>query len=478
MITMILAAVIFFGTYVVIASEKVHKTTAALLGSTLMLLFILPGPGHDDTGGDTERQLESIRQKLESSQPTEAQLRAIHAVERSAERYSKLDVYSRYANFDVIFTLAGMMVLVNILSGTGLFQYIAIKCAKIARGSPVRTLILLVLATALLSAFLDNVTTVLLVAPVSLVVAAQMSLPALPFLMAETLASNIGGTATLIGDPPNLIIGSVAEFNFMAFIINLSPFVVLVTSIYCIFLWLYYNPRMKVSALQRAKIMELDEKSAISDPANLKRGAIVMGLTIVGFLLHGAFHLQPSVVAMTGAAAALLICRVDVEHELERIEWSTLFFFMGLFILVSGADFAGLMKFFSEGMAVFSDWPVPLTVIAIMWISALAAAIMNNVSFTAAMTAITASFIAATPQFRDNPVNQDLLWWGLALAVCFGGNGTMVGAAANLVVAGIAEKAGAKISFTTFLRYSIPVTIGTMILASLYVIARYYALKS
>jgi len=154
-----------------------------------------------------------------------------------------------------------------------------------------------------------------------------------------------------------------------------------------------------------------------------------------------------------------------------------LFFFMALFILVSGADFAGLMKFFSEGMAVFSDWPVPLTVIAIMWVSALAASIMNNVSFTAAMTAITASFIAATPQFRDNPVNQDLLWWGLALAVCFGGNGTMVGAAANLVVAGIAEKAGAKISFKTFLRYSIPVTVGTMILASLYVIVRYYALK-
>ncbi len=474
MTTFTLAAIIFFGTYILIATEKIHKTTAALFGATLMMLFILPGPAHDN--GESAKHLSDIRQSLSGANPTEAQLRAFHAAEQSHDRYGKLDLYSRHANFDVVFTLAGMMILVNILSGTGLFQYIAIKCVKIARGSPVRTLILLVLATAFLSAFLDNVTTVLLVAPVTLVVAAQMSLPALPFLMAETLASNIGGTATLIGDPPNLIIGSVAGLDFMAFMVNLSPFIVVVMLIYSFVLWVYYTPRMKVSALQRAKLMELDENSAITDPVNMKRGVFVMSLTIVGFLLHGALHLQPSTVAMAGASVAFLVCRVNIEHALEKVEWNTLFFFMGLFVLVAGAEHAGLMAYFSSLLNVVADWPVPVTVLAIMWVSAVAAAVMNNVSFTAAMAAIIASFIAATPQFRDSVPNQDLLWWGLALAVCLGGNGTIVGAAANLVVAGIAEKAGNKISFGSFLRYSIPVTIASMVAASIYVVVRYYVL--
>ncbi|MFA7230940.1 MAG: ArsB/NhaD family transporter, partial [Victivallaceae bacterium] len=393
-----------------------------------------------------------------------------------SEHFEKLDTYARYVNFDVIFTLAGMMLLVNILSGTGIFQYIAIKSAKIAKGSPTRTMILLVVSTAILSAFLDNVTTVLLVAPVTLLVAAELGIPAIPFLMAETMASNIGGTATLIGDPPNLIIGSVAHLDFMSFIINLTPFVAIILAIYCVCLKLYYSKRMVVTVEKRARIMELDESAAITDHSNMKCGGIVIILTIIGFLLHGAVGIQPCVVAMSGAALGLAVCKVNVDHALEKIEWSTLFFFMGLFVIVSGAEHGGLMEKFGDLLAFTANWNVLVTVLLVMWVSAIAAAIMNNVSFTAAMVTVVATFLAKTPAFQDNLANQHLMWWGLALAVCLGGNGTIVGAAANLVTAGISEKSGHKITFKEFMIYGFPVTLFSMIASSIYIIIRYFAL--
>jgi len=393
---------------------------------------------------------------------------------RNADRYSRLDTFSRYSNFDVVFTLAGMMLLVNLLSGTGLFQFVAIKCAKLAKGLPIRTMILLVLATALLSAFLDNVTTILLVAPVTLLVCSELGVPPIPFLMAETMASNIGGTATLIGDPPNLIIGSIANLNFMAFLVNLAPFIIVLTIIYCIILWAYYSRRMHVTVEKRALIMEIDENAAITDRGNLIRGGIVMILTIVGFLIHGAVGLQPCVVAMGGAALALCICKVDVDHALEKIEWSTLFFFMALFILVCGAEFCGLMEKIGSLLNLMEGWPVPVVVLIIMWVSALAAAIMNNVSFTAAMVTVVAAFISGNSAFSASSACRDLLWWGLALAVCLGGNASLVGAAANLVTVGIADKNGHQVTFGQFLRYGIPVTVGSMMLASIYILVRYY----
>lgn len=469
---------VFVATYILIGTEKLHKTTAALLGATLMMLVILPGPGH--TGHDVARELgpmlESPAAAGAAANTATSTAPALRTLLEDAARYGKLDTFSRYSNFDVVFTLAGMMILVNILSGTGLFQYVAIKCAKIAKGSPVRTLLLLVFATAVLSAFLDNVTTILLVAPVTLVVAAELGVPVLPFLMAETMASNLGGTATLIGDPPNLIIGSVANLDFMAFLVNLAPTVFLVLLIYCVVLGVYYAKRMHVTVEQRARVMELDESAAITDKSNLLRGGAVMLLTLAGFLLHGAIGLQPCVVAMGGAALALAVCRVNVDHALEKVEWSTLFFFMALFILVAGAERCGLMAKLGGCLALASDWPVPAVVLTVMWVSAVAAALMNNVSYTAAMCAVVATFIEHTPSFANSVPNQHLLWWGLALAVCFGGNGTLVGAAANLVTAGIAEKSGQKITFVSFMRYGLPVTIGSMVFASIYIVIRYYAL--
>ncbi len=479
-----LGTIIFIATYVLIASEKVHKTTAALLGAMAMLLFVLPGPPHDYSGEEkhsspkvaTDTISREVTTGAAASQLYDAP--AVHdtGIDRiigTDSRYNELDVFARHVNFDVVFTLAGMMLLVNILSGTGLFQYVAIRCAKLGRGQPTLIMILLVAATAVLSAFLDNVTTVLLIAPVTLVVASELGVNPIPFLVAETMSSNIGGSATLIGDPPNLIIGSAAKFDFMAFIINLSPFIVVLTLIYCVALYIWYGKRMRGTIESRARIMELDEKAAISDPANLRRGGLVALLTIVGFLVHGMLGLQPSVVAMTGATVALLVCKVDTDQRFEKVEWSTLFFFIGLFVVVRGAEEAGLMRVLGTMLSYTSSWPPLVTILVVMWGSAIIAGLMNNVSYTAAVISIISAFLSATPTFQNSLELSRLMWWGLALAVCLGGNGTIVGAAANLVVAGISEKNGHRFKFTEFLRYSIPITLFSMIAASLYIIMRY-----
>jgi Na+/H+ antiporter NhaD/arsenite permease-like protein len=474
MFIFIFASVVFFGTYILIASEKVHKTTAAMVGASMMFLVVLNGPSHG--GGDGEHKLspgEMVSQMAESVVFTKTPEIKDHL--ETAERYERLDVFARYVNFDVVFTLAGMMLLVNVLSGTGIFQYVAIKCAKLAKGSPMTTMIMLVVATAVLSAFLDNVTTVLLIAPVTLLVASELGVAAMPFLMAETMASNIGGTATLIGDPPNLIIGSVAKLDFAAFMINLAPFIIIILAIYCVCLKLYYSKRLHVTVERRARIMELNEKAAITDYSNMKRGGVVMIITIIGFLLHGAVGLQPCVVSVAGASLALAVCKIDVDKALEKIEWNTLFFFIGLFVLVSGAEKAGLMAKFGSLLKFTEDWNILLTVLLVMWVSGISAAIMNNVSFTAAMVTVMAVFLKTTPAFAA-PEAKELMWWGLALAVCLGGNGTIVGAAANLITVGISEKAGQKITFKEFFRYGFPVTLFSLIAASIYIVIRYYML--
>ncbi len=438
-----LGTIVFLTTYILIATEKVHKVICALSGAALMFIFVLH-KGHG-TGQLTG----------------------------AAAEYAKLDVWARNVNFDVIFTLCGMMILVNILSTTGLFQYVAIKCAKLAKGSPIKMMILLSLATAFMSAFLDNVTTILLVAPVTLLVCAELGVSAIPFLIAETMSSNIGGTATLIGDPPNLIIGSFAQLDFMAFLINLAPFIVVLMLLYMVCLWLYYRKKLYVTVEKRARIMELDEKAAITDRKKLTGGLIVMLLTMGGFLSHSLTGLEPGVVAMAGAAAALAVCKVDVEKALEKVEWITLFFFIGLFALVAGAKDCGLIAFIGEGLKVLNNVHPLVTILIVMWVCGTVAAVTNNVSFTAAVVSIIALFMQNAPVFQGNEVLCKLMWWALALAVCLGGNGSLVGAAANLVTVGLAEKAGYKLSFKDFMRYGIPVTLGSMVFASIYIVGRY-----
>ena len=457
------ATIIFLATFVLIASEKIHKTAAVLLGSAIMMLFVLQGPAHDSSEHPVDY---SIAQEIIPAN-------LVTAESQKVANFEKLDTYSRYVNFDVIFTLAGMMVLVNILGGTGLFQYIAIKSAKIARGDPVRTLILLVVVTAVLSAFLDNVTTILLVAPITFLVAAELAIAPIPFLMAETIASNIGGTATLIGDPPNLIIGSAARLDFMSFIVNLSPFIVVLLILYCIGLWIYYRKRLSVTVEKRARIMEMNEKLAITDPVNLRRGGIVILLTLIGFLIHGSIGLQPCVIAMSGAALALVVCRVNVDHMLEKIEWGTLFFFIGLFILVEGAAHVGLMDEFGKLLNFTSEWNPLLIIIVVMWFCGIVVAVMNNVSFTTVVVTVIGAFLVKSPLFQGNIELQRLMWWGIALSVCLGGNFTIIAAAANLVTAGVAEQAGHKISFNEFFKYGAPIALVSLVLSTAYIAIRY-----
>ena len=337
-------------------------------------------------------------------------------------------------------------------------------------------MILLVMATATLSAFLDNVTTVLLVVPVTFIVASQMKVSPVPFIMAETLASNIGGTATLIGDPPNLIIGSTVGLNFMAFLVNLAPFILLILLIYCAVLYFYYGRKMSVTVEQRARIMEMDESQSITDPGTLKKAGTIMLLTILGFLVHGVFGIQPCVVAMTGAAVCLAVCRVNVDQMLEKIEWGTLFFFLGLFIIVAGADYAGVMAKVGSYLQFTADWHPLAIILTLMWICGVAVAVINNVSFTAVAVTIILGFLKTVPVFQGNVPLQHLLWWGVALALCLGGNFTLYGAAANLVTAGLAQQSGHKVNFRIFAAYGVPVTACALLASSLYVTIRYFCL--
>ena len=455
--------------FILIASEKVHKTAAVLIGSALMLLFILPGPLHNNVPSPEKKYTVAGEIMPPLLAPKEHE---------SSISIEKIDTYGRYVNFDVVFTLAGMMILVSILGGTGVFQYIAIKAAKFAGGEPLKTMILLVVATAILSAFLDNVTTILLVAPITFVVASELSVSPIPFLMSETLASNIGGTATLIGDPPNLIIGSAAKLSFMSFIVNLAPFILILLILYCIGLWIYYKKRMAVTVEERARVMELDETRAVTDPVNLRRGGFVIVLTIIGFLMHGFMGVQPCVIAMSGAALALVICKVNVDEILSKIEWGTLFFFLGLFILVEGAVHVGIIAELGKLLAFTTSWNPLLVILFVMWFCGLAVAVVNNVSFTVVVITVIGAFIHTAPAFHGDIQLQRLMWWGIALSVCLGGNFTIIGAAANLVTAGISEQVGHKITFKEFFKYGAPIAFCSLIMSSLYIILRYVYLTA
>lgn len=454
---LILGTIVFVLTYIAIALEKkirVDKTVSALVGSSLMLIFVLREhlgePGQDEAGIET----------------------------------AQLSAYNKYADFDVIFLLAGMMLIVNLLRETGLFQYVAIKCAKLGGGRPIPVLVLLLVATAGMSAFLDNVTTVLLMAPVTLLVANYLQCNPIPFLIPEVLASNIGGTGTLIGDPPNILVGAFASavfradpntrFDFLAFMQVMGPVVIVAMAAFLGAVLLALRGAFRTTAEERARIMDLNEKQAIKDWPLLRKGAVVMGLTLAGFMVHGLFHLEPGVVAMAGAAVLLMITRKDVEHALAEVEWNTLFFFLGLFIVVKGADKAGLIGWLAEGLAgaiKAAHWSeegmIYLLPVLVLWISGLLAGVMNNVSYTLAALPIVHGL---TSQFHLEGAAGAPLFWALALGACLGGNLTPVGAAANLVVLNIAERNGHAISFGRFMKWGAPCAVGTLLLATGYVL--------
>jgi len=377
---------------------------------------------------------------------------------------------SEFIDWNTIGLLAGMMVIVAILNKTGLFEYLAIRSAQLGKARPGRILILLSLVTAFLSAFLDNVTTVILMVPVTFLIADALDVSPMPFLLAQVMASNIGGAATLIGDPPNILIGSAASLSFTDFVLNLAPVVLLALPVVLGFFYLVFRRELGASENAEGTIEKLDARGAIRDRVLLRKSLIVLGVVILGFFLHGALHLEAATIALFGAAVLMLYARSDVEEVLREVEWPTLLFFVGLFVLVGGLEVTGFVGRIAEVLTGASD-SLAITAMLVMWGSAIASGIVDNIPFTATMIPVIQE-LAQAEGLSDEEVRS--LWWALAIGADFGGNLTLIGASANVVVAGMSERAGKKISFLKFMAYGIPVTLISLAVATPYVLLRYY----
>ncbi|AEI45037.1 ArsB/NhaD family transporter [Paenibacillus mucilaginosus] len=417
------AIAIFLLIYALIISEKIHRTIVAMLGAVLMVVFGIV------------------------SQET-----ALHHID-----------------FNTLGLLVGMMIMVGITAETGLFAYIAVVAAKKAGGSPVRILIYLMLLTAVCSAFLDNVTTVLLMVPVTFSIARQLQVNPVPFLISQIIASNVGGTATLIGDPPNIMIGSaVEELSFMDFIYNLAPISALIMLVYIPIFVLLFRKSLVSTPERMKKVMEMEAAPLITDAKLLKLSLTLLGLTILGFFLHQLLHLESATVALAGAFLLLLFTgEHKMERALEKVEWTTIFFFVGLFVLVSGLVETGVVASMAEKAVELTGGDLVAASMLILWLSAIASAFLDNIPFVATMI----------PLIQEMGVrgveNLEPLWWSLALGACLGGNGTLIGASANLIVAGIAGKEGYPIKFVTYLKYGFPLMLLSIVLCTVYIYLRY-----
>ncbi|MFC1609065.1 SLC13 family permease [Patescibacteria group bacterium] len=433
---------IFVVALVAIVSEKIEKTKVALFGAMMVVI----------SGINTQKEV-------------------FH--------FEELGV-----DWNVIFLLIGMMVIINLMRPTGVFEYVAVKGAKIGKGRPLPIMLIFATITAISSALLDNVTTVLLLAPVTLLIADALEIDPIPFLIVEALASNIGGTATLIGDPPNIMIASKANLDFMDFIINLAPIVVFMTIVCLLITKIFFKGKLTAEDKNIAKVMSMDEKEAIQDPLMLKKSLAVLSLVLTGFIFHSKLHFEPATVALSGAALLLLISSKvktakDVHHVLAEVEWPVIFFFIGLFIMVGGLVKVGAIEMVSQKMIALTDGNLFATSMILMWFSAIASAIVDNIPYVATINPLIIDMAKELwPNLSGNELlhHPDLMpvWWSVALGACLGGNGSPIGASANVIVFGMAEKAGHKIGWGQFLSYGIRVTFWTVSMSTLYVCLRYY----
>lgn len=420
-----LALGLFVIVYAFIITEKIHRTIAALLGALVMIVF-----------GILDQET------------------AIHHID-----------------FNTLGLLIGMMIIVAITAETGLFNYIAIWSAKKAKGSPLKILLIFSAITAGGSAFLDNVTTVLLIVPVTFSITRRLQVPAFPYLISEVLMSNIGGTATMIGDPPNIMIGSaVKELTFNAFIANLTAISGLIAIVVMLILAGFYRKQLKANEAARVRLMALNERDEITDVRLLVQSLSVLALTIAGFFLHQTIHLESASVALIGAVSLLLMTgERQLERALMKIEWPTIFFFIGLFVLVGGLVETGVIDAIASKAMDMTGGDVAKTSLLVLWLSALASAFVDNIPFVATMI----------PMIKEmgelGLANPEPVWWSLALGACLGGNGTLIGASANVIVAGLADHEGHDFSFMRFLKIGFPLMILTVIMATVYVFFRYLA---
>ena len=369
-------------------------------------------------------------------------------------------------DLNVIFLLAGMMVLAGILAQTGFFEWLAIRSVRASHGHPMRLLIILAVVTAVVSAFLDNVTTVVLMTPVTLAVAARLGVSPVPYLISQILASNIGGTATLIGDPPNILIGSAAGLDFAAFLTNLAPVAILILLVFLGLMTVAFRGTLQVPDERREAALEALEPAAIHDRRRLAVTLAVLGVTLVAFVAHDALGLQVASIALLAAAVLMLMARVDPHEAFREVEWSTLFFFVGLFMLVEGIVQVGLLDRVATAILELTGGHDGASAMALLWFSALASAVVDNIPYTATAIPVVHRLVA-------DGVAPDALWWSLALGACLGGNLTIIGASANVVVSDIARRGGHPITFRQFMRYGAGTVAISLVISSVYVWIRY-----
>ncbi|WP_405651714.1 ArsB/NhaD family transporter [Streptomyces sp. NBC_01386] len=422
------AIVVFVGAYALIISEKIHRVAAALGGAALML--------------------------------------AIGATDDKSAFYST----DSGIDWNVIFLLMGMMMIVGVLKKTGMFEYLAIWAVKRARAKPFRVMVMLIVITAIASALLDNVTTVLLVAPVTLLVCERLALPAAPFLIAEVFASNIGGTATLVGDPPNIIIASRAGLTFNDFLVHLAPLSALLTVVLVLLCRVMFRKTFVYDEERAAEIMALEEREAIKNPRLMVQGLVVLALVVAGFVLHPVVHYAPSIVALLGAGLLIAVSTVETGEVLNEVEWPTLAFFAGLFIMIGGLIETGVISEISKALADVIGGSELGGSMALLGASAVLSGIIDNIPYVATMAPITADLVHDMGGAGDH-----VMWWALALGADLGGNATAIGASANVVVLGIAERSRQPISFWQFTKYGLIVTAVTVTISAGYVWLRYFA---
>lgn len=422
------AVAIFIATYGVVLTERINRAIVAVLGAGLMVLL----------GVMTQEQ-------------------AVHSVDANT-----------------IGLLLGMMILVAVMKESGVFQYVAIKSAKVVKAEPIKMLVVFAIVTAVFSALLDNVTTVLLTTPVILLITRELNVKPYPYLFTSILASNIGGAATLIGDPPNIMIGSAAHLGFSDFIINVAPASVVIMIATLIPLMLLWRKSLHAEDHAKERIMRMNEKEAIQDKELLIKSLVVMGMVLIGFVVGHSYHIMPATVALTGAALLLLLDNVHhnsekqhdkVHHAIGEAEWVTLFFFGGLFVLVHGIQNVGVISWLADHMMAMTNGDRTTTIFTILWGSAILSALVDNIPFVATMIPIIQEM---APSMGGEEAIKPL-WWALSLGACLGGNGSLIGASANLVVAGFAEKAGHRIPFLTFMLMAFPLMLMSIAIASVYV---------
>lgn len=416
---MLVAVGIFIVALAFIATERGHRTVIALVGATAVLLT----------------------QIIDQEQ-------ALHAIE-----------------WEALGLLAGMMVVVKLTETTGVYTYLAIKAAQAAKGRSFLLVVALGASTALLSAFLDNLTTILLLVPITFLLADALDIDPIPLILIEVLACNIGGTATLIGDPPNIMIAGATDLSFMDFLSNLAPIAYLTAAIVICGLYFFWRGRLRVAPEARDRVMELDARAAIEDPAELHRLLPVLVITILAFFVHKPLGFEPATVALSGASVMLLLTRQSIEDTLASIEWGTLFFFVGLFVMVGALEHTGAVGKLAEGIVDVTGGDRTAELLGIAWTAALVGGVIDNIPLTATMIPVVEQISAGT--------GDDAYWWALALGACFGGNMTLIAAAPNVAAAAMASRAGRPIGFVEFLKVGVPVTFFSMFMVTGYLFLRY-----